>query len=134
VAKIALITGAGGQDGAYLARLLLNKGYKVYAAERRTSSGELWRLRKLGILGDVEVVPLLEAIRIRSPQSKFYQASTSEMFGKVSVSPQSETTQFHPRSPYGVAKLYGHWITVNYREAYDLFACSGILFNHESPL
>lgn len=184
MSKIALITGAGGQDGAYLAQLLLQKGYKVYAAERRSSSGEMWRLKKLGILQQVEIVPLelseesnvarmigrlqpdeiynlaaqsfvgtsfeqpiytaeidavgvarvLEAVRERSPRSKFYQASTSEMFGKVREIPQSELTPFYPRSPYGVAKLYGHWITVNYREAYDLFACSGILFNHESPL
>jgi GDPmannose 4,6-dehydratase len=184
MAKVALITGAGGQDGAYLAQLLLQKGYKVCAAERRSSSGEMWRLKKLGILQDVEIMPLelseesnvgrmvgrlqpdeiynlaaqsfvgtsfeqpiytaeidavgvarvLEAIRERSTHSKFYQASTSEMFGKVRETPQTELTPFYPRSPYGVAKLYGHWITVNYREAYDLFACSGILFNHESPL
>jgi GDPmannose 4,6-dehydratase len=182
--KTALITGASGQDGAYLAKLLLQKGYKVYGAVRRTSSADFWRFRYLGVDRDIELVSLelleesnvarlitklqvdeiynlaaqsfvgasfdqpvytaevdavgvcrlLEAIRGHSPHTKFYQASTSEMFGKVREIPQTETTPFYPRSPYGVAKLYAHWITVNYREAYDLFACSGILFNHESPL
>ena len=182
--KAALITGASGQDGAYLAKLLLQKGYKVYGAVRRTSSADFWRFRYLGVDRDIELVSLelleesnvarlimklqvdeiynlaaqsfvgasfdqpvytaevdalgvcrlLEAIRGHSPHTKFYQASTSEMFGKVREIPQTETTPFYPRSPYGVAKLYAHWITVNYRESYDLFACSGILFNHESPL
>ena len=182
--KAALITGASGQDGAYLAKLLLQKGYKVYGAVRRTSSADFWRFRYLGVDRDIELVSLelleesnvarlimklqvdeiynlaaqsfvgasfdqpvytaevdalgvcrlLEAIRGHSPHTKFYQASTSEMFGKVREIPQTETTPFYPRSPYGVAKVYAHWITVNYREAYDLFACSGILYNHESPL
>jgi len=182
--KTALITGASGQDGAYLAKLLLQKGYKVYGAVRRTSSADFWRFRYLGVDRDIELVSLelleesnvarlimklqvdeiynlaaqsfvgasfdqpvytaevdalgvcrlLEAIRGHSPHTKFYQASTSEMFGKVREIPQTETTPFYPRSPYGVAKVYAHWITVNYRESYDLFACSGILFNHESPL
>jgi GDPmannose 4,6-dehydratase len=182
--KTALITGAGGQDGAYLAKFLLDKGYKVYGGVRRTSTRDFWRLRTLGIEHDVEFVGfelaeesnvsrtiahlqvdelynlaaqsfvtasfeqpiyttqidgvgvcrILEALRVSSPQTHFYQASTSEMFGKVVETPQSERTPFYPRSPYGVSKLYGHWITINYREAYDLFACSGILFNHESPL
>jgi GDPmannose 4,6-dehydratase len=182
--KSALITGASGQDGAYLSKLLLDQGYKVYAAVRRTSTAEFWRLRELGIEREVEMVTfelaeesniarviaklqvdelynlaaqsfvgtsfdqpiytsevdaigvcrVIEAIRTTSPHTKFYQASTSEMFGKVAEIPQTERTPFHPRSPYGVAKLYAHWITVNYREAHGLFACSGILFNHESPL
>ena len=182
--KTAFITGVTGQDGAYLARLLLDKGYAVIGAYRRTSSIDLWRLKYLGIenrvvltcmdLEDLSgqirafrqympdevynlaaqsfvgvsfeqplltskvtglgVTNLLEAIRLVKPDIRFYQASTSEMFGKVQAIPQSETTPFYPRSPYGVAKLYGHWMTVNYREAYGLFACSGILFNHESPL
>ncbi|MDF9827425.1 GDPmannose 4,6-dehydratase [Ereboglobus sp. PH5-10] len=182
----ALITGITGQDGAYLARLLLEKGYKVFGAYRRTSSVNFWRLEELGVTGhpNLQLVEydltdlgatirllqtanvteiynlaaqsfvgvsfeqpattaqitalgplnLLEAIRIVNPQIRFYQASTSEMFGKVQAIPQSETTPFHPRSPYGVAKLYGHWITINYRESYGIFGASGILFNHESPL
>lgn len=180
----ALITGISGQDGAYLAQLLLEQGYEVYGAYRRSSSSSLWRLAELGIedavvpammdlaefsnvLRTVErirpdeiynlgaqsfvaasfdqpiytadvtgtaVARLLEAIRTVNPGIRFYQASTSEMFGKVQAMPQCETTPFHPRSPYGVAKLYGHWITVNYRESYGLHASSGILFNHESPL
>ncbi|MDF9833992.1 GDPmannose 4,6-dehydratase [Ereboglobus sp. PH5-5] len=182
----ALITGITGQDGAYLARLLLGKGYKVFGAYRRTSSVNFWRLEELGVTGhpNLQLVEydltdlgatirllqtanvteiynlaaqsfvgvsfeqpattaqitalgplnLLEAIRIVNPQIRFYQASTSEMFGKVQAIPQSETTPFHPRSPYGVAKLYGHWITINYRESYGIFGASGILFNHESPL
>jgi GDPmannose 4,6-dehydratase len=180
----ALVTGVTGQDGAYLAKLLLAKGYKVFGAIRRTSMAHVARLEELGIAADVElvdfdllelsnilrvvertrpdeiynlaaqsfvgisfeqaiytgecdaigVVRLLEAIRACNPAIRFYQASTSEMFGKVAEIPQSETTPFHPRSPYGVAKLYGHWITVNYRESYGLHATSGILFNHESPL
>ena len=182
--KKALITGVTGQDGAYLSKFLLKKGYKVYGTFRRISQPNFSRLERLGVLQDVELVPfdlldqssmievlkkvqpdeiynlaaqsfvgasfeqpvatgeisglgltrLLDSVRLISPKSKFYQASTSEMFGKVQEIPQSENTPFYPRSPYGVAKLYGHWITINYREAYNLFACSGILFNHESPL
>lgn len=182
--KTALITGIRGQDGAYLSKLLLEKGYKVYGADRRSGDSSMWRLKELGIENEIEYIymdlleytniidvikkikpdevynlaaqsfvqtsfnqPLLttdidalgplrilEAIRMFSPETKFYQASTSEMFGKVQAVPQNEKTPFYPRSPYGVAKLYAHWITVNYRESYNLFACSGILFNHESPL
>ena len=182
--KTALITGISGQDGAYLANLLLNKGYRVIGGERRNASSTLWRLNELGIHNDIELVDfelsestnilrvidqyspnevynlaaqsfvgasfelptmtaditglgvsrLLEAIRQVNKDIKFYQASSSEMYGKVQQTPQDENTPFYPRSPYGVAKLFGHWITVNYREAYDMFACSGILFNHESPL
>jgi GDPmannose 4,6-dehydratase len=184
--KAALITGITGQDGAYLAELLLQKGYKVVGAYRRTSSTNFWRIEELGItehpqlelaefdLSDmgaavrlldkfgieeiynlaaqsfvgvsfdqpvtttqitgVGALNLLEAIRTVNPRIKYYQASTSEMFGKAQAVPQSESTPFHPRSPYGVAKLYAHWITVNYRESYGLFGASGILFNHESPL
>lgn len=182
----AIITGITGQDGAYLAELLLSKGYKVYGTYRRTSSVNFWRIEELGIdkhpnlhlveydltdlsasirllqsTGATEVynlaaqsfvgvsfdqpvttaeitgigpLNLLEAIRIVNPKVRFYQASTSEMFGKVQAVPQVESTPFYPRSPYGVAKLYAHWITINYRESYDIFGCSGILFNHESPL
>jgi len=182
----AVITGITGQDGAYLAELLLKKGYEVFGTYRRTSSVNYWRIKELGIdqhprlhlieydltdLGSnirllqstgatevynlaaqsfvgvsfdqpvttaqitgVGVVNLLEAIRIVNPSIRFYQASTSEMFGKVQAVPQIESTAFYPRSPYGVAKLYAHWMTVNYRESYNIFACSGILFNHESPL
>ena len=182
--KHALITGITGQDGAYLAQLLLNKGYKVFGLTARRSSDTYWRLRELGIAqelsfieGDLAdacsiqraiaksqpqevynlgaqsfvgtswnqpvttaivdglgVTHLLEAIREQSPQTRFYQASTSEMFGLIQAERQSESTPFYPRSPYGVAKLYGHWITVNYRESFNLHASSGILFNHESPL
>jgi GDPmannose 4,6-dehydratase len=184
--KAALITGITGQDGAYLAELLLQKGYKVIGAYRRTSSTNFWRIEELGITGHpqlelaefdlndmgaavrlldkhgieeiynlaaqsfvgvsfdqpvtttqitgVGALNLLEAIRTVNPRIKYYQASTSEMFGKAQAVPQSEATPFHPRSPYGVAKLYAHWITVNYRESYGLFGVSGILFNHESPL
>ena len=182
--KTALITGITGQDGAYLAELLLSKGYTVVGAERRASTRNRMRLDELGITGlitfadfdladqgnmmrvldkhgpdevynlaaqsfvalsfeqplmtgDVTglgVARLLEAIRSVNPKIRFYQASTSEMFGKVQAVPQDEETPFYPRSPYGVAKLYGHWLTVNYRESYDMYACSGILFNHESPL
>jgi len=185
MAKKALITGVTGQDGAYLSRLLLDKGYEVYGAARRTASLNHWRLVDLGIDKDLKFVELelaefsnilrviekvkpdevynlaaqsfvgtsfeqplytgqvdgiavtmiLEAIRtVGAKDIRFYQASTSEMFGKVRETPQREETPFHPRSPYGVAKLYGHWITVNYRESYDMHASSGILFNHESPL
>ena len=184
--KTALITGITGQDGAYLAELLLAKGYIVYGTYRRTSSVNFWRIDELGVqnhpnlhlveydLTDLgssialvqKVQPaeiynlaaqsfvgvsfdqptttaqitgmgalnLLEAIRLVNPKIKFYQASTSEMFGKVQAIPQIEDTPFYPRSPYGVAKLYAHWMTVNYRESYDIFGSSGILFNHESPL
>ena len=184
MAKTALITGVTGQDGSYLAKLLLDKGYNVVGAARRSASVNLWRLDFLGIRDRVKMVPMelleysnickvvqdhkpdeffnlaaqsfvaasfevplytadadaigvariLEAIRQYSPETKFYQASTSEMFGKVQEVPQKESTPFYPRSPYGVAKLYGHWITVNYRESYGLHASCGILFNHESPL
>jgi GDPmannose 4,6-dehydratase len=184
--KIAIITGITGQDGAYLAELLLSKGYAVYGTYRRTSSVNFWRIEELGIaqhpklhlvefdltdLGSairllqtseatevynlaaqsfvgvsfdqphttaqitgIGALNLLEAIRIVNPKIRFYQASTSEMFGKVQAVPQVEDTPFYPRSPYGVAKLYAHWMTVNYRESYDIFGSSGILFNHESPL
>lgn len=184
--KSAVITGISGQDGAYLAELLLEKGYKVYGTYRRTSSVNFWRIEELGIdkhpnlhlvehdlqdLGSsirllqdsqatevynlaaqsfvgvsfdqpvltaqitaLGALNLLEAIRAVNPKIRFYQASTSEMFGLVQQVPQTEQTQFYPRSPYGVAKLYAHWMTVNYRESYDMFASSGILFNHESPL
>jgi GDPmannose 4,6-dehydratase len=184
--KTAVITGITGQDGAYLAELLLEKGYKVYGTYRRTSSVNFWRIAELGIekhpnlhlveydltdlassirllqvSGATEVynlaaqsfvgvsfdqplataaitgmgpVHLLEAIRIVNPAIRFYQASTSEMFGLVQAVPQIESTPFYPRSPYGVAKLYAHWMTINYRESYNIFGTSGILFNHESPL
>jgi GDPmannose 4,6-dehydratase len=184
--KKALVTGITGQDGAYLAQLLLEKGYTVYGTYRRTSSVNFWRIEELGIAnhpqlqlveydltdisssirllqttGVMEVynlaaqsfvgvsfeqpvttteitglgaLNLLEAIRIVNTKIRFYQASTSEMFGKVQAIPQVESTPFYPRSPYGVAKLYAHWMTINYRESYGIFACSGILFNHESPL
>jgi GDPmannose 4,6-dehydratase len=179
--KSALITGITGQDGSYLAELLLDKGYKVYGLLRRTSiiiddrikhltkdveliDGDL--LDQLSVIKAMQtakpdevynlaaqsfvptsfvqpvltgeytalgVTKLLEAVRIIDRPVKFYQASSSEMFGKVQAVPQKEDTPFYPRSPYGVSKLYGHWITINYRESYNLFACSGILFNHESP-
>ncbi|WP_186064522.1 GDP-mannose 4,6-dehydratase [Burkholderia gladioli] len=184
--KKAIITGITCQDGAYLAQLLLEKGYTVYGTYRRTSSVNFWRIAEVGVerhpdlhlveydltdlsssirllqsTGATEVynlaaqsfvgvsfdqpvttaeitgigpVNLLEAIRIVNPAIRFYQASTSEMFGKVQAIPQVESTPFYPRSPYGVAKLYAHWMTINYRESYDIFGCSGILFNHESPL
>ena len=182
----AIITGITGQDGAYLAELLLAKGYTVYGTFRRTSSVNFWRMNDLGIeshpnlhlveydltdlsssirllqsteatevynlaaqsfvgvsfeqpittaeITGIGAVNLLEAIRIVNPSIRFYQASTSEMFGKVQAIPQKEDTPFYPRSPYGVAKLYAHWMTVNYRESYGIFGSSGILFNHESPL
>ena len=185
-AKIALITGITGQDGAYLAQLLLDKGYSVYGAYRRTSSVNFWRMEELGIqnhanlhlveydltdlgttialvqrvkpdeiynlaaqsfvgvsfeqpsttaqITGIGALHLLEAIRLVNLKIRFYQASTSEMFGKVQAIPQVEETPFYPRSPYGVAKLYAHWMTVNYRESYNIFGSSGILFNHESPL
>jgi GDPmannose 4,6-dehydratase len=177
----ALITGINGQDGSYLAELLLSKGYKVVGVVRRSSTATLERVEHLldeifveqgdlhdqgsllslleehkptevynlaaqsfvptswnqpALTGEVTalgVTRILEAIRFVNPKIRFYQASTSEMFGKVLEVPQKETTPFYPRSPYGVAKVYGHWITVNYRESFNLFATSGILFNHESP-
>ena len=183
--KTALITGITGQDGAYLAQLLLDKGYKVYGLLARRATATTWRLEYLDILDKVELLEgdltdvtsiiraveeakpdefynlgaqsfvgtswkqpqltaqstglgalnCLEAIRIVNPKIKFYQASTSEMFGGMPEYPlQSEATPFHPRSPYGVAKLFAHWSTINYRESYDIFGCCGILFNHESPL
>ena len=184
MAKKALISGITGQDGAYLAKLLLGKGYEVAGILARRSSDTSWRLRELGVLDAVRLIdadisdlssviralhattpeeyynlaaqsfvatswyqPLLtanatalsvaivlEAARLTDSKIRFYQASTSEMFGKVQSDPQDESTPFHPRSPYGVAKLYGHWITVNYRESFGMHASSGILFNHESPL
>lgn len=184
MSKTALITGITGQDGTYLAKLLLDKGYKVFALVARRASDTYWRLREMGIENAVEfvygdladatsiqravieaepdefynlaaqsfvatswdqpvltgvvdglgVTHCLEAIRQFSPGTRFYQASTSEMFGTIQAERQDETTPFYPRSPYGVAKLYGHWITVNYRESFRLHASSGILFNHESPL
>ncbi|MDN7497468.1 GDP-mannose 4,6-dehydratase [Burkholderia gladioli] len=184
--RVAVVTGITGQDGAYLAELLLGKGYVVYGTYRRTSSVNFWRIDEVGIaqhpnlhlieydltdlsasirllektkarevynlaaqsfvgvsfeqpvttaeITGVGALNLLEAIRIVDSTIRFYQASTSEMFGKVQAIPQVESTPFYPRSPYGVAKLYAHWMTVNYRESYDMFASSGILFNHESPL
>lgn len=184
MSKKALITGISGQDGAYLSKLLLAKGYEVYGAARRTASDNMHRLASLGIANQIKfidfelseysnilrtiekiqpdefynlaaqsfvktsfdqplftsdvnamgVARILEAIRQVSPGSRFYQAGTSEMFGKVQCTPQTESTPFYPRSPYGVAKLYAYWLTVNYRESYNLFAANGILFNHESPL
>ena len=183
MAKTALITGVTGQDGAYLARLLAGKGYKVAGILARRATDTTWRLDELGVKKDVELIdadisdlasiirainavqpdeyynlaaqsfvatswnqPLLtaqataisvaiglEAVRLTNPRIRFYQASTSEMFGKIHAARQDESTPFHPRSPYGVAKLFGHWITINYRESFGLHASSGILFNHESP-
>ncbi len=184
--KKALITGVTGQDGAYLANFLLEKGYKVFGTRRRSSSSNTWRLDYLGVLnnpnfdlvvsdvtdlGDnirllerclpdevynlaaqsfvgtsffqpkltagitgLGALTILEAIRIVNKKIKFYQASSSEMFGKVQETPQSEKTYFYPRSPYAVAKLFAHWSTINYRESFDMFTACGILFNHESPL
>lgn len=182
--KSALITGITGQDGAYLSKLLLDKGYVVYGLLARRSTDTLWRLRELGVekqvqlidgdisdlssliralqiseatevynlaaqsfvgsswqqpvltaqLDGVGVINMLEAVRIVRPQARFYQASTSEMFGLIQAEMQDEKTPFYPRSPYGVAKLMGHWATVNYRESHAMHASSGILFNHESPL
>jgi GDPmannose 4,6-dehydratase len=181
MSKSALITGVTGQDGSYLAELLLSKGYKVYGLRRRTSvpimeniehikneiefidgdlldqgslinavrvsnPDEVYNLAAQSFVGTSWIQPvltgqvtgigvtnMLEAVRLTKPESRFYQASSSEMFGKVVETPQKETTPFYPRSPYGVAKVYGHCITVNYRESFDMYACSGILFNHESP-
>ena len=182
--KKAIITGITGQDGSYLAKLLLSKDYKVYGAQRRNTGKRYWRLDELGITDQIEfvdidlgepyniekvldkvqpdefynlaaqsfvglsfeqpqvttitnslgVLNILEVIRNKYPDIKFYQASTSEMYGKVLETPQKETTRFYPRSPYGCAKAYSHYLTVNYRESYNLFTCSGILFNHESPM
>ncbi|MCU1284843.1 MAG: GDP-mannose 4,6-dehydratase [Acidobacteriales bacterium] len=184
MSKKAFITGITGQDGAYLSRFLLGKGYEVFGLLARRSSDTKWRLRELQIEDDIQYVEgdltdpaslvralshfgvdevynlgaqsfvatswmqpiltgsvtglgavnLLEAIRLHDPNIRFYQASSSEMFGKIQERVQSETTPFYPRSPYGVAKLYAHWMTVNYRESFGLHASSGILFNHESPL
>jgi GDPmannose 4,6-dehydratase len=184
--KRAIITGVLGQDGAYLARLLLNKGYRVYGTYRRTSSFSTWRLDELGIrnhpnltlsasditdpgsclriielaqpqevynlaaqsfvgasfdqpavtaqIDGIGALNLLEAIRTIDRSIRFYQASSAEMFGLVQTIPQSESTQFYPRSPYAVAKLYAHWMAINYRESYDIFTSCGIMFNHESPM
>ncbi|MEO8581233.1 MAG: GDP-mannose 4,6-dehydratase [Patescibacteria group bacterium] len=179
--KKAFITGVTGQDGSYLAELLLEKGYKVYGLSRRTSTQNFARIEH--IIHDIEIVSgdlidqhsltnaiqsikpdevynlaaqsfvqasweqpvltgeftalgvvrMLEAVKLAHPTARFYQASSSEMFGKVVETPQKESTPFYPRSPYGVAKVYGHWITVNYRESFNMYAVSGILFNHESP-
>lgn len=186
MAKKALVTGITGQDGAYLAQLLLDKGYEVYGLARRSSTSDvnLTRLEWLGIESDVRIIDgnlldlsglirtmrdvkpdevynlaaqsfvksswqqpfltgqvtglgvtnVLEAVRLEKPDARFYQASSSEMYGLIQEPMQSETTPFYPRSPYAVAKLYGHWLTVNYRESFGLHASSGILFNHESPL
>jgi GDPmannose 4,6-dehydratase len=184
MSRTALITGVTGQDGAYLAQLLLDKGYRVVGLTPRRGSDTMWRLRELGVLSRIEIaygdvtdmgsvlgivarflpdeiynlaaqsfvgaswdqpvhtadvnalgtVNMLEAVRLRHPGARFYQASTSEMFGMAQTPVQNEATPFYPRSPYGVAKLYAHWITVNYRESFGLHASSGILFNHESPL
>jgi GDPmannose 4,6-dehydratase len=179
--KRALITGITGQDGSYLAELLLDKGYDVFGVVRRTSHHGLARIDHIadrltllpadlldqhsltvalqqsrphevynlaaqsyvptswsqpvltGEFTALGVTRMLEAVRLVHPSARFYQASSSEMFGKVTETPQKESTTFYPRSPYGVAKAYGHWITVNYRESYNLYAVSGILFNHESP-
>ncbi len=184
MSKTAIITGIFGQDGAYLAKLLLKKGYKVYGFMARRSTPVDWRLKELRIKNEIEyiegdltdlsslirainiakpdefynlgaqsfvgtswkqpiltaqstglgVLNCLEAIRLSNSDIKFYQASTSEMFGLIQEPIQSEKTPFHPRSPYGVAKLFGHWMTINYRESFNIFGCCGILFNHESPL
>jgi len=181
--KKALITGVRGQDGSYLSRLLLDKGYEVYGADRSGDSG-MWRLRELGIEGRVKetyldileltnimdtlekirpdevynfaaqsfvqtsfdqpiltaeinavgVTRILEAIRKVDPKIRFFQASTAELFGSTGSAQQNETNPFHPKSPYGVSKLYAHWITVNYRDAHKMHASNGILYNHESPL
>jgi GDPmannose 4,6-dehydratase len=184
--RSAVVTGITGQDGAYLAQTLLDKGYVVHGSFRRTSSVNFWRIDELGIrqhpnlrlveydltdagaslnliartepdevynlaaqsfvgvsfeqptttahITGLGALNLLEAIRILRPATRFYQASTSEMFGHVQAVPQDESTPFYPRSPYGVAKLFAHWMTVNYRESYGMYGASGILFNHESPL
>jgi GDPmannose 4,6-dehydratase len=182
--KTAFVTGMTGQDGPYLAKLLVEKGYQVYGLVKRYSNPNLDNIKWLGIENDIELVTgditdensmnhlirslqpkefynlaaqsfvgiswdlnklttevnsmgplnILNAIKTHSPNTKFYQASTSEMFGNATTPQQDETTPFTPRSPYGVSKLYAHWMTVNFRESYSLYACSGVLFNHESPL
>jgi GDPmannose 4,6-dehydratase len=149
--KKALITGINGQDGSYLAEHLLSEGYQVHGLVRRASARSFQRLSHLlerielvtgdlldqtsliTALREIGVTRLLDAIRMVNPKIRFYQASSSEMYGNVETAPQDEQTKFQPRSPYGVAKLYGHWITVNFRESYGMYAVSGILFNHESP-
>ncbi len=130
MSKKALITGVNGQDGSYLADFLLTKDYEVFGLERRSSTKNRINTEHLEVTG-LGVLRMLEAIREYKTPVKFYQASTSEMFGKMEKF-AGEDTPFYPRSPYGVAKLYGHWITINYRESYDMFNCCGILFNHES--
>jgi GDPmannose 4,6-dehydratase len=182
--KVALITGATGQDGAYLCKFLLQKNYSVYALVARRGSDTFWRLREINVIDEVQIIDgdmidissliralenskasevynlaaqsfvatswnqpiltsqvnaigvanILEAIRLVNPEIRFYQASTSEMFGLIQAEHQCEKTPFHPRSPYGVAKVFAHWMTVNYRESFGMHASSGILFNHESPL
>ncbi len=150
--KTALITGVTGQDGAYLAELLLTKGYSVHGIKRRTSlintdridhiyhdpheKGFDFTLHHGDLTDSSSLIRIVEEVRILGleKKSRFYQASTSELYGLVQETPQKETTPFYPRSPYAVAKLYAYWITVNYREAYGIYACNGILFNHESPL
>ena len=182
--KIALVTGITGQDGAYLSKLLLSHGYKVYGGYRRSSSVNLWRLEELGILDSIDLVSfelleksnieriikkikpdeiynlaaqsyvamsfenpiytteanaigtlrILESIRMINKKIKFYQASSSEMFGEIKETSLDEKSNFSPRSSYAVSKIFGHYITINYREAHGIFACSGMLFNHESPL
>lgn len=182
--KKAIVTGITGQDGAWLAKTLLNNGYEVYGGMRRTSTSNVWRLEYLGILDKVKLIDLdlleyhninaivrdikpdefynlaaqsfvgvsfkqpittsqingvavayiLDVLKNTSPKTKFYQASTSEMYGKAMELPLKETSPFYPRSPYGCAKVYAHWMTINYRESYGMFCCSGILFNHESEL
>jgi len=182
--KTALITGISGQDGAYLSKFLLGKGYNVVGCDRRTSSGSLWRLEEVGVKNNIEIADfelteftniyrivekyypdevynlaaqsfvgvsfemptmtaditglgvcrILECIRRINPKIKFYQASSSEMFGKAKTATQNENTALQPRSPYAISKVFGHWMTVNYRESYNIFTVSGILFNHESPL
>jgi GDPmannose 4,6-dehydratase len=184
MSRCAVITGITGQDGAYLSKLLLGKGYRIVGFTPRRGSDTLWRLRELGVVDSIEftygdvtdlasilrvieiykpdevynlaaqsfvaaswdepahtahvnaigVSNVLEALRHADSGARFYQASTSEMFGRIQAERQDESTPFYPRSPYGVSKLYGHWITINYRESFGLHASSGILFNHESPL
>src|SRR6187549_3712653 len=151
MAKRAVITGITGQDGSYLAELLLEQGYEVTGVVRRSSAPNLWRIEHLldritlrpgdlldqqlltGDYNSMGVTRLLEAVRQVDTGIRLYQASSSEMYGRVREVPQTELTPFYPRSPYGVSKVFGHYITVNYRESYGMFACSGILFNHESP-
>src|SRR5919109_591863 len=128
--KRALITGVTGQDGSYLAELLLSKGYEVHGIIRRASTFIPEYTGDVTALGTIRI---LEAIRETGLKTRFYQASSSEMYGKAVEVPQRETTPFYPRSPYGAAKLYAYWVTVNYRESYNIYTCNGILFNHESP-